>query len=62
MRERDLDLVLLGMLVIWAEVRRARQLAALSAAMATADPFTVDSLKRRVVDRGLDSIINLALP
>lgn len=62
MRPRDFDLVCVALLIVWSEARRARQLAALAAGVATADPLTLESLKRRVIDRGLDSIINLALP
>lgn len=61
-RQEDTDLLLLAALYIWSEARTARRLAAVSAAEATADPLTWDSLKKRAIDRGLDSIINLALP
>jgi hypothetical protein len=57
-----MDLVYLALLYIWSEARTARQLAAVAAAEVTADPLTWDALKKRAVDRGLDSIINLALP
>lgn len=55
------DLLLLAALVIWSEVRETRQLAAISAAVATEDPFTVDSLKKRIVDQGLNTLIAAVL-
>lgn len=61
MRARDLDPLWIALLYIWSAANEARELAAVSAAEATADPLSWDQLKKRAVDRGIDAVINRVL-
>lgn len=61
MRKRDVDLLIaLGVLLLVQQRRTARKVDALLA-LATADPTSYDSIKKRIIDRGLDIPLNLLL-
>lgn len=59
MRSRDLDLVLLGLLVVWNEARMAHRRAALAEAVLNADPLTLEAMKKRMLDQGLNKVVSL---
>lgn len=61
-RDTDaIDYILLAALFIWNEARQARLLAGVSAAAATQDPLSWDGLKKKVVDNGIDLLIQKAI-
>lgn len=62
MRDRDMDLILIGMLLIWNEARQARTAAAMDLAITTADPTSAASLKKRAIDHLLDLPFKLIEP
>lgn len=63
MRKRDVDtLIALGLLVLLVEQRRTRRKVDALLALATADPTSYDSLRKRVIDRMLDVPLNLLIP
>lgn len=57
-----MDWILIGGLILWNEVRAARRAAAMSLAVQTADPTSVDSLKKRAIDHLLDLPFKLIEP
>lgn len=63
MKRGDVDtLLVVGLLVLLAEQRRTRRKVDALLALATADPTSYESLKKRVIDRVLDVPLNLLLP
>lgn len=63
MKRRDTDtLIALGLLVLLVEQRRTRRRVDALLALATADPTSYESLRKRVIDRVLDVPLNLLLP
>jgi len=55
-------MIALGLLLIWNEARQARIRATLAEQVLNADPLTLDSLKRRMIDKGIDRVIDLVIP
>jgi hypothetical protein len=60
---REAEWLLLGVAVLaYVEQRRTRRKVDALLALATADPVSYDSLRKRVIDRVLDVPLNLVLP
>ena len=62
MRKRDVDLLIALGLLLLVEQRRTRRKVDALLALATADPTSYDSLRKRVIDRMLDVPLNLLIP
>lgn len=63
MKLREAEWLLLGVAVLaYVEQRRTRRKVDALLALATADPTSYESLRKRVIDRVLDVPLNLVLP